>query len=81
MQESLNNYSMLNIDDVIFNHLDESVHNGPIYSFVKSNQIPIHSFGIGSRIPEDFEYATKERLVDLIFHITKKNNQNQEAGL
>lgn len=81
MQESLNNYSMLNIDDVIFNHLDESVHNGPIYSFVKNNQIPIHSFGIGSRIPEDFEYATKERLVDLIFHITKKNNQNHEAGL
>lgn len=81
MQESLNNYSMLNIDDVIFNHLDESVYNGPIYSFVKNNKIPIHSFGIGSRIPEDFEYATKERLVDLIFHITKKNNQNQEAGL
>lgn len=81
MQESLNNYSMLDINDVIFNHLDESVHNGPIYSFIKSNQIPIHSFGIGSRIPEDFEYATKERLVDLIFHITKKNNQNQEAGI
>lgn len=81
MQEALNSYSMLNIDDVIFNHLDESIHNGPIYSFIKMNQIPIHSFGIGSRIPEDFEYATKERLVDLIFHITKKNNQIQEASL
>lgn len=81
MQEALNGYSILNIDDVIFNHLDESMHNGSIYSFVKANSIPIHSFGIGSRIPEDFEYATRERLVDLIFHITKKNNQSQEANL
>lgn len=81
MLEALHSYSILNVDDVIFNHLDESAQNGPIYSFVKTNLIPIHSFGIGSRIPEDFEYATKERLVDLIFHITKKNNQTHEASL
>ncbi len=81
MQDTLHNYSILNIDDVIFNHLDESVQNGPIYSFIKTNCIPIHSFGIGSKIPEDFEYATKERLVDLIFHITKNNNSNQEANI
>ncbi|MCK6598192.1 MAG: flagellar biosynthesis protein FlhF [Bdellovibrionaceae bacterium] len=79
MQETLQNYFSLKIDDVIFNHIDESIHNGAIFSFIKSNQIPIHSFGIGPRIPEDFEPATKERLVDLIFHITKKNNSNQEV--
>tara|TARA_B110001454_G_scaffold219200_1_gene251802 strand:+ start:27903 stop:29348 length:1446 start_codon:yes stop_codon:yes gene_type:complete len=81
LQGVLNNFATLNVTDVIFNHLDETVQNGNVYSFNKINKIPLFAFGIGQRIPEDFEYATKERLVDLIFHITQKNNTNNEASI
>lgn len=67
-------FSFLGYQDVIFTSLDESVQQGPIYNFMKKFDIPLHSFGIGPRVPEDFEFATKERVVDLIFKITKKSN-------
>lgn len=81
LQAVLNNFATLNVTDVIFNHLDETAQNGNVYSFNKISKVPLFAFGIGQRIPEDFEYATKERLVDLIFHITQKNNTSSEASL
>jgi len=51
--------------------LDESVQHGLIYNFQKKFGTPLHSFGIGPKVPEDFEAATKERVVDLIFKLTK----------
>ena len=82
LQGVLEKFALLNVTDVIFNHLDETVQNGNVYSFNKVNKLPLFAFGIGQRIPEDFEYATKERLVDLIFHITQKNHStNSEASL
>lgn len=72
-------YSILGYKDVIFTSLDESTQHGTIYNFMKRFDIPLHSFGIGSKVPEDFEYATKERLLDLIFKITKFKQQDSEA--
>ncbi|MGZ3775014.1 MAG: flagellar biosynthesis protein FlhF [Pseudobdellovibrionaceae bacterium] len=72
-------YSILGYRDVIFTSLDESTQHGTIYNFMKRFDIPLHSFGIGSRVPEDFEYATKERLLDLIFKITRFKSQDSEA--
>jgi flagellar biosynthesis protein FlhF len=72
-------YSVLGYKDVIFSGLDESTQHGTIYNFMKRFDIPLHSFGIGSRVPEDFEFATKERLLDLIFKITKFKQQDSEA--
>jgi flagellar biosynthesis protein FlhF len=40
--------------------------------------VPLHSFGIGPRVPEDFEFATKERVLDLLFKITQANKQEQK---
>ncbi|MEK2688956.1 flagellar biosynthesis protein FlhF [Bdellovibrio sp. GT3] len=72
-------YSVMGYKDVIFTSLDESTQHGTIYNFMKRFDIPLHSFGIGSRVPEDFEFATKERLLDLIFRITKFKQQDSEA--
>ncbi|MES3038646.1 MAG: flagellar biosynthesis protein FlhF [Bdellovibrionota bacterium] len=60
-------------NDVIFTHLDESIHNGTLFNFMKKFNCPIHAFGIGSQVPEDFEFATKERVLDLILKITQKS--------
>lgn len=72
-------YSILNYKDVIFTSLDESTQHGTIYNFMRRFNVPLHSFGIGSRVPEDFEFATKERLLDLIFKITKLKQQDKDA--
>lgn len=66
-------YKVTHFQDVIFSALDESVQHGTIYNFMKRMQVPLHSFGLGNRIPEDFELATRERVLDLIFKITKMN--------
>ncbi len=67
-------YKVTNFDDVIFTAVDEASQHGNIYSFMKRFSTPLHSFGIGSRVPEDFEMATKERVLDLLFKITKMNS-------
>lgn len=72
-------YSILGCKDVIFTGLDESAQHGTIYNFMRNFDIPLHSFGIGSRVPEDFEFATKERVLDLIFKITKVKDQESQA--
>lgn len=78
-QELGRRYSVLGYNDVIFTGLDESVQHGTIYNFMKRLDIPLHSFGMGPRVPEDFEFATKERVLDLIFKITKVNEQEAKA--
>jgi flagellar biosynthesis protein FlhF len=64
-------YGALHFQDTIFTNLDESTRHGLIYNFQKNFGTPLHSFGIGPQMPEDFEAATKERVVDLIFKISK----------
>lgn len=64
-------YKDLHLHDVIFTGLDEAVQHGLIYNFQDRTKLPLHSFGIGRNIPEDLEPATKERVVDLIFKLSK----------
>ncbi|MGZ3805085.1 MAG: flagellar biosynthesis protein FlhF [Pseudobdellovibrionaceae bacterium] len=71
-------YSIMDYQDVIFTGLDESVQHGTIYNFMRRFDVPLHSFGIGSRVPEDFEFATKERVLDLLLKITQANKQEQQ---
>ena len=69
--EMARRYKVAYFDDVIFNHLDESSQHGLIYNFQQKFKVPLHSFGVGSNLPEDYEMATRERVVDLIFRISK----------
>ncbi len=64
-------YRVAGYQDLIFTNLDQSVQHGVIYNVQKKTGKPLHSFGTGNRIPEDFELATKERVLDLIFKLTK----------
>jgi flagellar biosynthesis protein FlhF len=72
-------YSVFGFDDVIFTAVDQSLQHGTIYNFMRRHNCPIHSFGIGPRIPEDFELATRERVLDLLLKITQA--QNEDASL
>lgn len=66
-------YSGIGFKDVIFTSIDEACHHGILYNFQRRFATPIHSFGIGPRMPEDFELASKERILDLIFKLSKQD--------
>jgi len=70
-EETCRRYNQVNFDSLIFNHLDEASNHGVIYNSMKHFEKPLHSFGVGPRLPEDVESATKERVLDLIFKLTK----------
>ncbi|MBX3041350.1 MAG: flagellar biosynthesis protein FlhF [Bdellovibrionaceae bacterium] len=80
LTDSGRRYSVIGFDDVIFTSLDESVQHGTIYNFMRRFNVPLHGFGVGPRVPEDFETATRERVLDLIFRITTSRNPSIEAG-
>lgn len=67
----IDRFKLFGIDDIIFTRLDEAVQFGSILNFVERFQIPIHSFGTSSDVPDGFEFASKERIVDLIFGLSK----------
>ncbi len=73
LQDLINRADVFACDDMIVTHLDECQHFGAIYSLMLETALAVHSFGLGTSLPGDFEMATKERILDLIFHITKTN--------
>ena len=81
MEDYLTNYLDLRISDVCFTGLDQVTKPGLIFNINHKYKIPLYGFGLGSKIPEDFEYATPERIVDLILDITKKQTVESENAL
>lgn len=75
--EGAKRYEAFGFNDVIFTGLDEASQHGNVYNFVRTINTQLFAFGIGTKVPEDFEYATAERIVDLILRITQ--NKKQEA--
>ena len=65
-------YQSIGFSDVILTKLDESSRHGEIINLAHEWKVALHSFGIGPHIPEDYEQATKERVVDLIFKLTHR---------
>ena len=63
-------YSKIGFDDVIFTRVDESSRQGVLLNFQNRFKKPVLGFGIGVQIPEDFAWANKERITDMIFRIT-----------
>lgn len=74
-----NKYRSFNYDDIIFTALDEVTQYGVIYNTVRKLNKPLFGFGLGSKIPEDFERATVERVLDLILEITKKSQPMEQT--
>lgn len=81
MEDYVNNYLDMKISDICFTGLDQVTKPGLIFNINHKYKIPLFGFGLGSKIPEDFEFATPERIVDLILDITKKQTAESENAL
>lgn len=64
--------------DLIFTGLDLSVNHGVIATVQVRSGLPLHSFGVGPRVPEDFEAATKERVLDLLFKLSSLKRSTEK---
>ncbi len=76
--EILKRYLTLGVTDLLFTKLDEASQHGVMVNVQRRFGLPIFGFGIGPKVPEDFEFATKERVLDLIFKITKISHAGGE---
>ena len=74
IQDIAARYQAIGFDDVIFTRLDESGRQGSIVNFQDRFRVPLHSFAYGTRIPEDYEFASASRVVDLLFKLSKASN-------
>lgn len=79
ISETIQKYDALQITDLIVTSLDEATQFGSIYNMVRKHDKPLFGFGIGPKVPEDFERATAERVVDLLFQLTQ--NTKQQDGV
>ncbi|MBK9292913.1 MAG: flagellar biosynthesis protein FlhF [Oligoflexia bacterium] len=66
-------YGVTQFDDIIMTKIDESFNHGLLYNIQRKTQKPLYLLGNGTKIPEDIEVATRERVLDLIYKITKNN--------
>ena len=64
-------YKILKVKDLIITHVDQSSQHGLIFNLQRKTQLPLNSFGLGPKIPEDFEVATKERVLDLLYKLSQ----------
>jgi len=71
---SLNRFRGLGVDDLIITNLDQAIRHGIVFNLQEKFAIPILAFGRGPLIPEDFEFASRERVLDLIFRISRMTN-------
>ena len=66
-------FGSMPLDSIIFTKLDESSTYGSIFNHVIRFKKPISYLTTGQNVPEDLEVASKERLVDLLLHISDSN--------
>jgi flagellar biosynthesis protein FlhF len=68
----INNYAICNIDNLIFTKIDESKSHGIIFNCAVRYPYPCTFFTNGQRVPEDIEASSKERVIDLVFEISRR---------
>jgi flagellar biosynthesis protein FlhF len=64
LKDIYDNFSILEIDTLIFTKLDETQKIGNIFSLVYDVKKPISYFSIGQEVPDDLRVASNEFLVD-----------------
>lgn len=78
----LKRFRVADFDDVIVTNIDQTSQHGILLNIQVNTDKPYHSFGISADVIDGFEYATRERVLDLIFKLTKKNGEKEhDSGI
>ncbi len=69
----LKRFRVADFNDIIVSNIDQTSQHGILINIQERASVPFHSFGIGSDVVDGFESASRERVLDLVFKLTKKN--------
>jgi len=72
LDQACEKYGRFSPKDIIVTHLDLCIEPGVLVSVCKAHNLPLHSFSTGVKVPEDWEPATSERIVDLILNLSSR---------
>lgn len=64
-------FKFISYDDVIMTNLDQVHRHGFLVNLHRQAEVPYYAFSNGPMIPEDYEWASKEQVLDYIFKISK----------
>lgn len=67
-EEMIRQFSVIPLRSLLFTKLDESSLLGSLFNLAVRTAKPLSYLTTGQRVPEDFEVATPERIVDLCWH-------------
>lgn len=66
MTEAYRHYSRLPVDCIAFTKVDEAVRFGSLYNLLLTCQKPVAYITTGQKVPDDIEFVTANRLINLI---------------
>lgn len=66
----MNQFSPLQCQSLIMTKLDESVSFGSLFNATYVSRLPLSYFTTGQMVPEDFEAASKERVLDCLLNFS-----------
>ena len=67
--------------DVIVTNIDQTTQHGIFLNILRKEPVQFHSYGVGTDIVDGFEWATRERVLDLIFKLTKMNGERSHGNI
>jgi flagellar biosynthesis protein FlhF len=70
-------FKSVNYHDIIMTNIDQVSKHGSMVMLQQQLRSPYYAFATGPMIPEDFEWASKERVLDLIFKISKQKREGE----
>lgn len=68
----LKRFRVAQFDDIVVTNVDQTSQHGILINIQSKMSVPFHSFGIGSDVVDGFEKASRERVLDLVFKLTKQ---------
>jgi flagellar biosynthesis protein FlhF len=79
LRVAVERFAPLNVDKLLFTHLDETEQYGGVLSAAAISNKPVSFLSSGQRIPEDLEPATSESLLGLVFPGREQGRQCDET--
>ncbi len=65
LMQNYTSFSFLNLDSLIITKIDETTNIGNILAFLLEVELPVSFLTTGQNVPQDFELATKRKILDI----------------
>ncbi|MCS6838211.1 MAG: hypothetical protein NZ480_05125 [Bdellovibrionaceae bacterium] len=71
LSQLVGKYGKLGISSLSFTHMDQCTHRGFVFEIHQMHKVPLFAMSTGSKLSEDFELFSPERVADFVLKISK----------